>query len=157
MNPLHWNGEMKVIDITLDKDKFLQLPELERTLYFALGHAANENNTLAKLLYWSSNAPVRNDAEDRARLAMELLFIQLLAGKLNESWRLLDQKYFGTGLSKTYDPKIDNQATRAFEAFNPILGKTTHAIRFEINFPFTMHLKTWQRCFRASAMNSMHT
>jgi hypothetical protein len=127
---------MKIIDITLDKDKLLQLPEPERTLYLALGHAANENNALAKLLYCSSNSPARNDAEDHGRLTLELLFIQLLAGKLNESWRLLEQKYFGAGLSKTYDSKLDDSAKQAFKALKSYFGRDNACSKIRNQFSF---------------------
>jgi len=54
---------MKVIDVQLDQSKLLLLPNDERTLYFSLGHAVNEVNALAKLLYWASNGLARNEAE----------------------------------------------------------------------------------------------
>ena len=127
---------MKVIDIKLDKDKLLQLPELERTLYLALGHAANENNALAKMLYWSSNAPARNEAEDRGRFTLQLLFMRLLAGKLNESWGLLNQKYFGTGLSRTYDPKLDDVARQSFKSLKSYFGRENACYKIRNQFAF---------------------
>ena len=127
---------MKVIDIKLDKDKLLQLPGLERTLYLALGHAANENNALAKMLYWSSNAPARNDAENRARFTLELLFIRLLAGKLNESWGLLERKYFGTRLSRTYDSKLDDAAKQALTSLRSYFGKENACNKIRNQFAF---------------------
>jgi hypothetical protein len=127
---------MKVIDIKLNKDKLLQLPELERTLYLALGHEANEINALAKMLYWASNAPARNSAEERGRFALELLFMRLLAGKLNESWELLGQKYFGPALSKTYDPKLDDRAREAFNALRFYFGRENACNKIRNQFAF---------------------
>lgn len=127
---------MKVIDVHLDQSRLLLLPEDDRTLYFSLGHAANEVNMLAKLLYWSSNGLARNEAEQRGCEALELLFIQLLAGKLHESWVLLDHKYFGTKLSKKYDSKLDNEANESFQKLKRYFGSENACNKIRNQFAF---------------------
>ena len=130
---------MKIIDVQLDKSKLLLLPEEERTLYFSLGHAVNEVNALTKLLYWSSNGSSKNEAEQRGQEALELLFIRLLAGKLNESWLLLRQKYFGAKLSKKYDSKLDNAAKKSFRKLQRYFGSKNacYAIRNKFAFHYS--------------------
>lgn len=130
---------MKVIDVHLDQSKLLLIPENERTLYFSLGHAANEVNALAKLLYWASNGLARNEAEQRGCEALELLFIQLLAGKLHESWILLDRKYFGAKLSKKYYNKLDNPTKEFLKKLKKYLGpeKACDKIRNQFAFHYS--------------------
>lgn len=127
---------MKVIDIQLDKNKLLLLPEDERTLYFSLGHSANEINAFAKMLYWASNGLARNEAEQRGREMLELLFIRLLAGKLNESWLLLERKYFGAALSKKYDPKFDDVAKNDLQQLRRYFGTENACNKIRNNFAF---------------------
>ncbi len=127
---------MKVIDVQFDKDKLLLLPPSERTLYFSLGHAVNETNALARMLYWASNGLARNEAEQRGREALELLFIRLLAGKLNESWLLLDRKYFGAALSRKYDDKLDNKAKETFQELRRYFGAENACNKIRNNFAF---------------------
>jgi hypothetical protein len=127
---------MKVIDVQLNQSKLLLLPENDRTLYFSLGHAANEVNALAKLLYWASNGLVRNDAEQRGCEALELLFIQLLAGKLNESWVLLHHKYFGSGLSRKYDNKLDDFAKEVLMKLRRYFGSENACNKIRNQFGF---------------------
>lgn len=127
---------MKVIDVQFDKDKLLLLPPSERTLYFALGHAVNETNALAKMLYWASNGLARNEAEKRGRGTLELLFIRLLAGKLNESWILLYQKYFGTGLSRKYESKLDDVAKESFQKLRRYFSSENACNKIRNQFAF---------------------
>ncbi|MDD5467982.1 MAG: hypothetical protein PHS96_09250 [Anaerolineales bacterium] len=130
---------MKVIDVQLDQSKLLLLPEDERILYFSLGHATNEVNALAKLLYWVSNGLARNEAEQRGREALELLFIRLLAGKLYESWVLLKRKYFSTGLSKKYDSRLDDVAKEVFQKLRRYFssGNACNKIRNRFAFHYS--------------------
>jgi hypothetical protein len=127
---------MKVIDVQLDKSKLLLMPEDERILYFSLGHAVNEVNALTKLLYWVSNGLARNDAEQRGRETLELLFIQLLAGKLNESWNLLNRKYNGAALSKKYDSKLDVVGKTAFMNLRKYFGSENVCNKIRNQFAF---------------------
>lgn len=130
---------MKVLDVQLDQSKLLLIPEDERTLYFSLGHAANEVNALAKLLYWASNGLARNEAEQRGCEALELLFIQLLAGKLHESGVLLKHKYAGPKLSKKYYSKLDNPTKESLKKLKKYLGseKTCDKIRNQFAFHYS--------------------
>lgn len=127
---------MKVIDVQFDQSKLLLLPEDERTLYFSLGHAANEVNALTKLLYWASNGLARNEAEQHGCEALELLFIQLLAGKLNESYNLLNKKYSGVGLSKKYDSKLDDAAKESLQRLKRYFGPENACNKIRNNFAF---------------------
>jgi hypothetical protein len=130
------DNKMKVIDVQLDQSKLLLLPKDERTLYFSLGHAANEVSALAKLLYWVSNGLARNEAEQRSHEALVLLFIRLLAGKLNETWVLLEKKYFGAGLSKKYDSKLDNAAKESFQKLRRYFGSENACNKIRNQFAF---------------------
>lgn len=127
---------MKVIDVQLQKDRLLTVPELERTLFLALGHAANELNAITKMLYWAANAPANTDAEDHGRFTILLLLIRLLAGKLNESWELLRTKFFGATLSHTYEPKLDDRATSALKSLKAYFGKENDCTRIRNRFAF---------------------
>lgn len=127
---------MKVVDVQLQKGNLLTVPDRERTLFLALGHAGNEINAIAKMLYWAANAPARNDAEDHGRLTMLLLLTRLLAGKLSESWELLRTKFFGVALSRDYEPKLDDRAATALKRLKTYFGKENASKQIRNHFAF---------------------
>lgn len=99
------------------------IPDRERTLFLALGHAANEINAITKMLYWAANGPNDTAAEGHGRFTMELLLIRLLAGKLYESWELLRKKFFGTEISRSYEAALDSQAATSLNFLKVYFGK----------------------------------
>jgi len=65
-----------------------------------------------------------------------LLFIRLLAGKLNESWILLEHKYFGSALSKKYDSKLDDEAKKVFQKLRKYFGSENACNKIRNQFAF---------------------
>jgi hypothetical protein len=114
---------MKVVHVQLSKEKLLTLHTLESTFFIALGHMLNELNSFTKFLYWSANAPVRNNAEDQGKFATMLILIQILAGKLNASWELFQGSFFGSGLSHDYEPELDVKASEALQSLKRYFGR----------------------------------
>jgi hypothetical protein len=127
---------MKVIRVQIEKDKLLSIPDVESTFFLALGHVANEINAITKMLYWAANTPAENDAEDHGRFTMMLLLILVLAGKLNESWELFNKSFFGTGLSRDYEPELDRKAATALQSLKSYFGSRNAANQIRNKFAF---------------------
>lgn len=127
---------MKVVEITLHRDKLLALPELERTFFIGLGHFANEINAVTKLLYWAAVPEKPNSVEDRGNFVMMLVLIRYLAGALNESWLLIDKKFHGTGLSKTYHPMLGEESSNEIKSLKRYFNRTNAAKQIRNKFAY---------------------
>jgi hypothetical protein len=127
---------MKVIYVQLDKTKLLGLPEPERSLFLGLGHVANEINALTKMLYWAAGTPAPTAAQEHGRFTMMLLLTRLLAGKLNESWGVLQKSFYGTALSKQYAPMLEGEPAEALGSLGRYFGSTNAANVIRNRFAF---------------------
>ncbi len=129
---------MSVIRAEISKPKLTSLPADEQTLLLGLAHLYNEVNALTKVLYWSAITPAETPAEKDGCLFLQLTFIQLLAGKLNEGWELLTGHYFGTALSRVYDSSLAPSGVEALAHLRRYFGRTNpiHAIRNSFAFHY---------------------
>ena len=98
---------MNVYEIPISKNQLDSIPADERVFFFQIGHLANELSTLNRLLLFVSNSDGFTDLERRARNAQAMLLIRLCSGKLFEAWQMLQRDFFGSKLSKEYEPLMD--------------------------------------------------
>jgi hypothetical protein len=115
---------MQLHHFQLTRKQLDAIPEAERTLIVLLAHAANELSVLAKLLHFSSISLGDHSLLVEARNAQFLTLSRLLAGRIYECWKLLQSAFFQTRLSKSYEPKFDEQARDALEALKKYFGRT---------------------------------
>ena|SRR5215471_17521660 len=98
---------MEVYEIPISEKQLDSIPAEERIFFIQIGHLANELSTLNRLLLFVSNSNGATDLERRARNSQALLLVRLCSGKLFEGWQMLLRDYFGSKLSKEYDPLLD--------------------------------------------------
>ena len=132
---------MSVIRVEVNKDKFASLPAAEQTLFLGVAHLYNEVNATTKLLYWAATTPTGTEAQDHGRLSLLLMLIQLLAGKLNEGWELFTKAYFGSVLSREFEPALDASGREALQYLKRYFGKANevNVIRNKFAFHYTPH------------------
>jgi len=127
---------MKVINIQLQRDKLLSIPQDERRFFVSIGHSANEINAITKLMYWASITSINSQAEDHGRFTILLLLIRLLAGKLWESWVLYKSKFFGTAISRYYEPMLEGEPANALNSLKRYFGSRNAANLIRNHFGF---------------------
>ena len=127
---------MDLTKVELDKEKLLSLTVPERTFFLALGHLSNELNASPKLLYWAANAPLDHEVHEAGQYSLMLMLIQLLAGKLNEGWRLFENFFFGSKLSIIYHPLLDDESSEALNNLRRYFGSTNSANIIRNTFSF---------------------
>ena len=102
--------------ITLSRAQLDAIPEADRRLLVLVAHAANELSVLSKLFHFSASstsaAPILQEAEN----AQAMVLARVLTGKIYECWGLLQSAFFGTALSKTYEPQFDAGSSDALMA-----------------------------------------
>ncbi len=127
---------MNVIAVRLNKDKLITLPDAERVFFIGLGHISNEINAITKMLYWSAGTPQRNNAEINGQRFLTLFLMKILSGKLFESWNLFQKLFFGSGISKDYDPELEGEPKEALEKLKKYFGKDNSISTIRNNFGF---------------------
>lgn len=108
---------------TLSKAQLDAIPEPERVLIVLLGHAANELSVLTKLFHFCSSHEADIPVLIEARNAQALVMGRLLTGKLYECWKLLQSSFFGSRVSKQYEPLFDPEAAAALENLKKYFGR----------------------------------
>ena len=114
---------MSVIKVQIDKENLQSANPRERSFFIAMAHLANEINILNKLYFWAGETSTTNQAEENGKTALGLFFIRLLAGKLKEGNELLKKKFFGTSLSKEYEPKLYGEGKEALDYLKKYFGR----------------------------------
>ncbi len=127
---------MKVIKVELDKDRILSMPELEHTFFLALGHVANEINATTKMMYWAANAPNKKDVDQHGNFTLTLYLTRILAGQLNEAWEFFQKSFFGSTLSRDYEPRLDKENSEKLQKIKRYFSSTNHCNQIRNHFAF---------------------
>jgi hypothetical protein len=109
--------------INLTKLQLDQIPEAERRLFVLIAHAANELNALAKLFHFAASSASEEGLLAQAENGQAVILARIFAGKLYEFWQLLQTSFFGTALSKEYEPKLDAEAMESLKWLKRYFGR----------------------------------
>jgi hypothetical protein len=104
-----------LIHVQIPRNDLINLPRNKRILFIGLAHIYNEINAIMKLLRWSAACNPDNIAGRHGQSATIYLFIQLLAGKLFESWEVFKKIFYKSKLSITYNKRLDSKASEALD------------------------------------------
>jgi hypothetical protein len=132
---------MKLNLCHLSLEKLDSIPDKDRALLIVLSHAINEINVLNKLLVLSNNFELEPKWRTDAHVCQNLVLIRTTAGKLHEAWAVVEDGYFATQLSKTYDSKLDEKAKAGRTALKNFYGKQNAVSLIRNNFSFHYSLK----------------
>ncbi len=127
---------MKVFVAKLSKEKLSFRSESERVFFLSIAHLANEIRALLKLTFWVDKSPEQTDAEINGRVVLTFMLIKLLAGKLKEGHELLQTKYFGSGLSREYNPLSREDGEKALQEIKKYFGKPNLIEQIRNNYAF---------------------
>jgi hypothetical protein len=127
---------MEVYEIPISEKQLDSIPAEERIFFIQIGHLANELSTLNRLLLFVSNSNGATDLERRARNSQALLLVRLCSGKLFEGWQMLLRDYFGSKLSKEYDPLLDESGRNSLTEIKRYFSKSNLIKDIRDNFAF---------------------
>jgi len=95
---------MKLFKINIPKSKLDTIPEIEQVFFIQLMQFLNELNILQKCVIVSNNElDSLNTIEKRGQISQAQFFIRTLAGKLNEGWKMINDNFVDTELSRKYE------------------------------------------------------
>jgi hypothetical protein len=134
-----WDGEkkvdMEVRDIKISKEQLQALPDAERVVVLQFGHVCNELSFLNKLLLIVSNGDAE-DIEQRVLSAQSMIVTRLYIGKVFEGWRVVEEAYFKSQLSKSMDPILTNMGKESLDRLKRYFGRNNLMASIRNNFSF---------------------
>jgi hypothetical protein len=114
---------LQIHHITLTRKQLDSIPEAERRLLVLMAHAGNELNVLSKLFHFSAKAKSEMPILQKAENTQSMVIGRVLTGKIYECWKLMQSAFFGSGLSKKYEPQFDPEASLALKALKQYFGR----------------------------------
>lgn len=125
---------MDIYPLQIPKALLDAAPENERILYLMAGQLANDLNILSNLAIIVMNPVSGHEIFARARTATTMLFLKLLAGKVNEGWKLFGQKL--SPLYPKYEADFDDAAKQRLDELKKYFGKSNvvHIVRNKAGF-----------------------
>jgi hypothetical protein len=129
--------EMKLFKVEIPKSKLSSIPEDERVFFVLFGALLNDLSMFQKLMIFSTNPKTTNQVERTAQISQTLCLARFQIGILSEGWQLLQQKFFGTGLSKKYEPLLSEPIKENFDKLKDFFsGKDNWMTSVRNNFCF---------------------
>jgi len=130
--------EIPVLRRQHSKSQLESLSADEQALFLTVAHIMNEINALLRAAVWSDNRSSQVQAEGDGQVTLTLLFLRLLAGKLNEAWDVLHDRYFGSALSMPYDAMLSEDGRAALATLKRYFSHTKNNVT-EIRNNYAFH------------------
>lgn len=100
---------MKLLKFEFDKSRLSTIPPNECIFFIQATWVLNELNTLLRCLWFSYySEKIENENINKAQILQTLFFVRTLAGKLHGAWEMTQKGFFGSKLSKIYEPLLSN-------------------------------------------------
>lgn len=115
---------MNVYRSRLNKEKLLQIPELERKLFITIAHLQNEIRFSLYGAVWSADYSSDNEAIVHGQISLNFFYSKILAGKLYEGWKLLQTHYCGNKpLSLDFNANGSKEAISILKELGKYFGR----------------------------------
>ena len=121
-------GSVEVSELRIPTSSVQSLSVAEQNLFIALSLACNELGFLTRLATISGHQTRSGRIYDAFLLSQQMTVIKLFAGKILESWRMFQARYFGSSLSKIYDPLLSRTTKRNLKAIKTYFNKSKNII-----------------------------
>lgn len=106
---------MKLLKVAIPKSKLNLMPQNERMFFILFGALLNDLSMFQKLMLFSANSRTTNRVVRGAQNMQALSLARFQIGILSEGWQLLQKNYFGTQVSKEYEPLLSESAKKSLE------------------------------------------
>jgi len=114
---------MRLHQICLPAEAFLKIPQAERALLVALGHALNEFNIFNRLLIAASHFDDEPPQVAYAQSIQMYSITRVLVGKILEAWKAIDVGFFRSKLSKKYVARLHDDQAQALDRLKKYFSK----------------------------------
>ncbi|MEA3459439.1 MAG: hypothetical protein U9R11_01990 [Chloroflexota bacterium] len=121
---------MTVYAARLSKAQLQSVPPEERSLFLSIAHLVNEINALHKLVLWASDFSSGNEVEVHGQVSLTLMLLKLLAGKLKEGHKLLRKRFYGTAVSRDYEPSLRQEGRDALAEIKKYFGRSNNNVNY---------------------------
>lgn len=132
---------MKLRQIPISAAQLAAIPVQERALAVVLGHAMNEVNVLIKLFDLASTFEMEPRAFGNAHVCQAMVLARTITGKLHEIWATLQEGYFKSKLTQTYDSRLDEVGLAGLKHLKAYFGQTNTISVTRNNFAFHFSLE----------------
>lgn len=134
---------MELKKLSISKSKLMSIPEAEQLFFLRFGNLFNEICILRKLAYFSTGIETTDRTIRAAQNSQAFLLLKMLAGKLWEGWRLLEQDFFGTKLSQDYESRLTPIGCRGLDGLKQYFSRDNRIkkIRDELAFHYSNEYK----------------
>ncbi len=85
--------DLEIIELTIAEDTLKRLENRRRNQVIGCMHAHNELVVLNRILMFSMNPTSEGNLHDSAQAVQMWCLLQLLAAKLYETWKMLDERF----------------------------------------------------------------
>ena len=116
--------------------QFEAIPIAERSFFVLLAHIQNEINVLNKLLACSTRIEPGLNSHVHSGNCQSFILCRTLIGKLNEAWGAIQDGFFHSKLSISYDSLLQESAARALAELKTYFGKKNLIASVRNNFSF---------------------
>jgi len=106
---------MKLFEVEIPKSKLSLMPENEMIFFVLFGVLLNDLSMFQKFMIFSTNSKTTNQVVRIAQNMQALSLARFQIGILSEGWQLLQKNYFGTKVSKEYEPLLSESARKSLE------------------------------------------
>ena len=130
---------MKLFKINFSKSKLDTIPEIEQVFFIQLMQFLNELNVLQKCVIVSNNElDSLNTIEKRGQISQAQFFIRTLAGKLNEGWKMINDNFVETQLSREYENLLSQKGKESLSELRKYFNDENNLVRL-IRNKFAFH------------------
>ena len=120
----------------LSPAQFAAIPVAERSFFVLLAHIQNEINVLNKLLACSTRTEPGLNANVQSGNCQSFILCRTLIGKLNEAWGAIQDGFFHSKLSISYESLLHEPAASALAQLKSYFGKKNLIVSVRNNFSF---------------------
>lgn len=133
---------MKISMLKIPKAALNNVDENELLFYIMMGHLSNEITVLEKILFLSAASNSENQILRTINNSHIILISKLIAGKLNEGWKLLNQSFFNSPLSKIIESELPEPGKNSLRELKQYFNRANliRNLRNEFAFHFPVDI-----------------
>ena len=140
--------------IKIEKSVIEKMTEHERKFFIVSGHVLNEINFFGKILLWTiPHNKCESKLHDQASATQQLASAKVLAGKLYESWGVIQKLYLKTKLSSETDDLLEEESKKALIELKKYFGKQNLIASIRNKFSFHYDYNDLNSAFSEMAEN----
>lgn len=127
---------LRIVRVRITKDQLRKLSAEERSMFFLVGHIANQLAILTKLVAFSSNWRTYGPAEEKATAVQTQMFARYSIGVVFEGWRLISERFLSRPLGREYRGRLGPVGGSALDNLCNYFGQSSILSQARNSFAF---------------------